>query len=57
MFRQTILAPGDRIEARGLLTAEVHPEGEAVLGRGVPMMYALADDAQEIQVRRLPPSS
>jgi len=41
MVREVAVHPGDRIEAAGVLVREVAPTGQAVLGRGTPLVTRL----------------
>jgi hypothetical protein len=53
-YRQSRLAPGDAVEALGYLARDVHPDGAAAPGRGVPLVHSLAP-AQDghVLVRKL----
>jgi hypothetical protein len=53
-YLQSRLAPGDAVEAMGYLARDVHPDGAAAPGRGVPLVHSLAP-AQDgrVLVRKL----
>jgi hypothetical protein len=55
LFRQITLSPGECIEALGCLVRDVHPDGQAAPGRGVPLHFTLAagpEDQVTIRKRR-----
>jgi hypothetical protein len=54
LFRETVIAPGDRVEVTGILAREVHTQGEALPGRGTPFVSLLrGSPGRPVLVRKL----
>jgi hypothetical protein len=53
--RESVVQPGDLVEAAGVLVREVAPDGEAALGRGTPLVTRLrpAPGATHLWLRRV----
>ena len=59
LVRESVLRPGDRVEVSGVLVRQVAPQGQALIGRGTPLITRLMPPpgAGHLWVRRLAAAS